>query len=32
MQAHPKKFGFVENPGKIPENVGNNSENFWQIP
>ena len=28
----PQKFGFVENPGKIPENVGNNSENLWQIP
>jgi len=22
VQAHPQKFGFVEIPGKIPENLG----------
>ena len=24
MQAHPQKFRFVENPGKIPENLAKN--------
>jgi len=24
VQAHPKKFLFVENSGKIPENLGKN--------
>jgi len=27
VQAQPQKFWFVENPGKIPENLGKFSEN-----
>jgi len=32
VQAHPQKFWFVENPGKIPENLGNIPENPKKIP
>ena len=27
VKAHPQKFWFVENPSKIPENLGKISEN-----
>jgi len=32
VQAHPQKLWFVENPRKISENVGKNSEIFGKIP
>jgi len=32
VQAHPQKFWFVENPGKILENFGNIPENPNKIP
>jgi len=31
VQTHPQKFWFVENPAKIPENVGKKSENLGKI-
>jgi len=32
LQPHPRKFLFVENPGKIPENLGEIYENVRKIP
>jgi len=32
MQVHPQKFSFVENPGKIPKNLGKLPENPGKIP
>jgi len=32
VQAHPQKFRFVENPGKIPEHLGKIHEIVRTIP
>jgi len=32
VQAHPQKFWFVENLGKIPKNLGKTSKNPGEIP